>query len=287
VGISWYPGHMNKARKELAKVMPTVDMVLELLDARTPMASANPLLAELRGELPCVTILTKADLAVEPITRQWQTFLSQGTNGTCLINGLDCQLSKETLLATFKRMVPKKTALSASHQILITGIPNVGKSSFLNQVLSRKLAKTGNEPAVTKGQQRVRLDDGWYLIDTPGMMWPKLTDQEGAFRLASTGTIRNTAIDAEEVAWFLAEKLIAEFLPQIEARYKLSGKPATTEDFFNQVAKNHGAINQGGRTDWQKVSDVLLNDFRSGRLGRFSLEQPPSRPAEIDIKSTK
>jgi ribosome biogenesis GTPase A len=266
---------MNKARKELARVMPTIDMVLELLDARTPAASANPLLAELRGSLPCLTILNKADLADEQITTRWQKYLSSGENNHCLSNGLDSPLTKKTLLETAKQLVNKKNSASATYQILITGIPNVGKSTFLNQLLNRKIANTGNEPAVTKAQQRVKLEEQWYLIDTPGMMWPKITDQNAALRLASTGTIRNTAVDPEEVAWFLAELLIEKFLPQLSQRYNLPDKPASTEDFFTRLASAHGAINQGGRIDWHKTSVVLLNDFRAGRFGRLTLELPP------------
>ena len=275
MSISWYPGHMNKARKELAKTMLETDVVIEVLDARTPAASANPLLRELRGNVPCLKILSKSDLADPATTRKWCKHLSQNPQNLCLTNGIDNQITKKDILDACRQLVSLKTSSVKKYQALITGIPNVGKSSLLNQVLSRKVANTGNEPAVTKGQQRVKFDDDWYLIDTPGMMWPKLEDQAAAYLLASTGTIRNTAVEAEDIAWFTAELLLRDFYPLIEARYQLQNKPNSAEDFLEQLAFKKGCIGKGGSVDWHKVSELLLNDFRSGRLGRVSLEQPP------------
>jgi len=276
MSISWYPGHMNKARKELAKTMLETDVVIEVLDARIPLASANPLLRELRGKVPCLKILSKSDLADPETTQEWCNQLSQTSQNLYLTNGLDNQVSKSDILNACRQLVQIKTSSVKKYQVLITGIPNVGKSSLLNQILARKVARTGNEPAVTKGQQRVKLAVDWYLIDTPGMMWPKLEDQTAAYLLASTGTIRNTAVEAEDVAWFTAELLLRDFYALIENRYDLPTKPGSAEDFLEQLAFKKGCIGKGGSADWHKVSELLLNDFRSGKLGRVSLEKPIS-----------
>ncbi|MBL4821099.1 MAG: ribosome biogenesis GTPase YlqF [Gammaproteobacteria bacterium] len=276
MSISWYPGHMHKARKELAKAMLNTNVVIDVLDARIPQASSNPLLAELRGDIPCLRILNKSDLANPEITRQWCKFLSQGPDNLCLVNGRDCFLSKESILRGCRQLIKGKATAVKKHQVLITGIPNVGKSTLLNQILCRKVAKTGNEPTVTKRQQRVKLDDDWYLIDSPGMLWPKLEDQQAAYRLASTGTIRNTAVEAEDIAWFTAETLLQDFFPCLQKRYELSQKPENVESFLEEIAIKNGCLGRGRAVDWNKVSELLLNDFRSGRLGRISLESPPA-----------
>ena len=273
--ISWYPGHMHKARKQLAEAMRSTDVVVEVLDARVPVASANPLLAELRGKLPCIRILNKADLADPELTARWQQILSSQEATHCLLNGQDQQLSRADLLTACRALVEQSDHPAKTCQILIIGIPNVGKSTLLNQILARKVAKTGNEPAVTKGQQRVKIDDRWFLVDTPGMMWPKLEDQDAAYRLACLGTIRNTAIDLEDIGGFAAELLLADFYPLLETRYKLTTRPASVEELLTTIAGSHGRLARGGSVDWHRVSELLLDDLRSGRLGRITLEKPP------------
>lgn len=158
---------------------------------------------------------------------------------------------------------------------MIVGIPNVGKSTLLNQIAQRKLAKTGNEPAITKAQQRFKLGEGWYLIDTPGLLWPKLEDQNAAARLACTGTIRNTAIPTEDVGWLAAEMLLESHREALVARYTLNPGVTTPDSLLEYIASTRGGIGPGGRVNWHKAAELLLNDFRSGKLGRFSLETPP------------
>lgn len=275
MAISWYPGHMHKASKELAKIMRKTDAVIEVLDARIPESSCNPLLAKLREDRPCIRILNKADLAENETTAAWAAHFSKQENSACLINGRDAQISRADLVNTAKRLIKHSDdGAMIQGQIVIDGIPNVGKSSLLNQLTDRKLARTGNEPAVTKGQQRVKLQPGWYLIDTPGMLWPKLEDQESAYRLAITGTIRNTAIEVADIAWFLAELLLRDYPDRVMERYALEGSPDAIEPFFDELAKQRGSIGRGGKADLNKTAEILLNDFRSGKLGKFSLERP-------------
>ena len=277
MAISWYPGHMHKASKELVKIMLKTDAVIEVLDARIPESSCNPLLATIRGERPCIRILNKADLADSETTAAWAAYFSKLDNSACLVNGRDAQISRADIVNIAKKLIKKTNeTLLIQGQIVIDGIPNVGKSTLLNQLTERKVARTGNEPAVTKGQQRVKLLEGWYLIDTPGMLWPKLEDQESAYRLAVTGTIRNTAIEVADIAWFLAELLMLEYPERLASRYDYVASDRGAEHFFDELAKLRGSIGRGGKADLNKTAEILLNEFRSGKLGKFSLEKPPT-----------
>lgn len=274
--ISWFPGHMHKARKALAKVMQGTDLVIEILDARTPAASSNPLLATLRGDLPCLRILNKSDLADPLITAQWLSYFRALKDSGCLVNGLDQVLEKSAVVQAAKKLLADKPrGKTKKLQFLIVGIPNVGKSTLMNQVMGRKLAKTGNEPAITKDQQRVKLDDDCYLVDTPGLLWPRLEDQTAAYRLASTGTIRNTAVDAHDIAFFAAEVLLRDFYPLLQRRYNIAERPTSPELLLELIARSRGALGRQATVDWNKVSELFLNDFRSGKIGRLSLETPP------------
>jgi len=267
---------MHKARKQLAEAMRNTDVVVEVLDARAPLASANPLLAELRGRLPCIRILNKTDLADPQLTGLWYKSLAGQPASRCLLNGYDQQLSRSDLMVACRSLIEETANPARTYQILITGIPNVGKSTLLNQILARKVAKTGNEPAVTKGQQRVKIDERWFLVDTPGMMWPRLEDQQAAYRLACLGTIRNTAVDLADIGWFAAQMLLDDFYPLLQVRYKLTSKPNEVEELLTIIARSHGCLSRGGSVDWNRVSELLLDDLRSGRLGKITLENPPT-----------
>ncbi len=275
--ISWYPGHMHKARKELQKLMQNVQVVIEVLDARIPYASSNPTLSEIRGSTPCIKILNKTDLAVDSVTSEWKRFFDKENQVICLLNGLEEPLTLQRVLGAANRLLPAATAGNElAKQLVIVGIPNVGKSSLLNEFAGRKLAKTGNEPAITRSQQRVKLDEGWYLIDTPGLLWPRLEDQQAAARLACTGTIRNTALAPADIAWFAAQLLLDNYRPALEARYGVPSGISNPEHLIDFIGKKRGSLGRGGIPDLHKTAELLLNDFRSGKLGRLSLESPPS-----------
>lgn len=281
MALSWYPGHMHKASKEVVKTLQRTQAVIEVLDARSPQASSNPHFAALCAEHPRIRILNKADLAEPAITEQWARYFNAQPRSLCLINGHESQLdAAQLILAARKLFQANDMPIGERQQLLIGGIPNVGKSTLLNNLCGRKLAKTGNEPAVTQTQQRVRLDDHWHLVDTPGLMWPKLEDQIGAYRLAATGTIRNTAVEAEDVAWFLAEELLTHYRTRLEQRFDLPASANDAETVMQAIAAARACIKAGGRVDWHKASEALLNEFRSGKLGRFSLERAPARTSQ-------
>lgn len=266
---------MHKARKELAAAMKETQLVIEVLDARIPNASSNPLLAELRGPRPCLRILNKADLADPDITAAWQRYFRLQPSSDCLINSLDQEIKTTEIVRIANRLTTAAGIVKSPRQALIAGIPNAGKSTLLNQIADRKLAKTGNEPALTRQQQRIKLSENWYLVDTPGLLWPRLSDQIGAYRLAMTGSIRNTAIDAEDIAWFAAETLLRDSYPQLAQRYTLTDRPDDPRQLLEAIGRQRGCLGKHGAVDQHKAADLLLNDFRSGKIGRFSLESPP------------
>lgn len=274
MSISWFPGHMHKARKELAKLVKKASLIIEVLDARVPNASRNPLLAEISATLPRIYILSKADLVATHACKDWQTKLQQESNTLCLTNSIDYPVSKSELISKSKKLLAESLSNKNSIEIIVGGIPNVGKSTFINHLLGRKVANTGNEPAITKGQQRIKLDSDVYLIDTPGMLWPKLEDQTAAYKLAALGTIRNTAIDTEDVAWFAAEYLLANHPDSLQQRYEIEDANQTGEQLLELIAAHTGGISKGGRIDYHKAAETLLNDLRSGKLGNLCLESP-------------
>lgn len=278
--IQWFPGHMHKASKEFIKILPQVDLVIEILDARLPYSSENPMLARLRKHKPCIKILNKSDLSDENKLPAWQAHLElDGLVKTISCNSEDGSITKLPMLC--RSLIPARNNRSNMIYALIAGIPNVGKSTLINKLAGRNIAKTGNEAALTRFQQRIEISEQLTLIDTPGMLWPKIENQNSGYRLAASGAIRETALDLQEVASFIAEFLITEYPERVKLRYDLEVLPATDFELLETIARKRGCIVSGGHVDLEKVSRLLINEFRNGDLGGLCMETPEIMSNEL------
>ncbi len=277
--IQWYPGHMHKASKAFKEILPQVDVVIEVLDARLPGSSENPMLARLRRDKPCIKLLNKSDLSDPDRLAAWVLELEQQNQvRTLLCNSTDS--THNQLPALCRAMSPKRENRSAMVYAMIAGIPNVGKSTLINRLAGRRIAKTGNEAALTRMQQRIEISSELTLIDTPGMLWPNIENEASGYRLAATGAIRDTALELQEVASFLAEFLIETYPERLVQRYDIEDLPSAEIDFLELLARRRGCLVSGGHVDLEKVSRLLISEFRSGELGGICLETPAGFAAE-------
>lgn len=281
MSINWFPGHMHKARKEIAEVMPQVDVIIEMLDARIPFSSENPLVPELRGDTPVIKVLNKADLADPEITALWVAHMEQEKGIKALPLTQQEPEKIKQLLTLCHEMLPERNFELRGVRAMIMGIPNVGKSTLINTLAGRIIAKTGNEAGVTKSQQRIKLDNHVILTDTPGFLWPKLNPPSCGYRLAITAAIKDTVFDYADIAMFAADYFIKAYPERIKARYQLSELPETEIELLDLIARQRGFMRKGGLADLHKASEILVNEFRSGMLGRISLETPEMVAVEI------
>lgn len=271
--IQWYPGHMHKASKEFKKILPQVGLVVEVLDARLPYSSENPMLVKLRKGKPCIKILNKSDLADHDKLRVWRNRLEEDSQ----VKTLTCSLQDNVitgLMDLARSLIPRRNNRSSMIYAMIAGIPNVGKSTLINRIAGRTIAKTGNEAAMTRMQQRIEISSELTLIDTPGMLWPNIENENSGYRLAATGAIRDTALDLQEIACFIAEFFLNEYPQQIQQRYSLESLPQTEIEVLELIARRRGCIVSGGRVDFEKVSRLLIAELRSGDLGPVCFETP-------------
>jgi ribosome biogenesis GTPase A len=272
--IQWYPGHMHKARKEIAEAMPQMDLIIEVLDARIPYSSENPLISDLRGSTPCIKILNKSDLADPAITAQWLEYLEQeeGVKAYAFTTQEPSEIKKIPDLA--RQLVPNKEGASKVIKAMIMGIPNVGKSTTINILANRIIAKTGNEPAVTKHQQRINLQNGIVLSDTPGMLWPKVQNPLSGYRLAATGAIKDTAIEYDDIGMYAAEYLCKTYPEAMRERYKLDDLDKADIELLEDIGRARGCLRPGGLVDLNKAAAILINELRTAKICRISLETP-------------
>jgi ribosome biogenesis GTPase A len=275
VSIQWYPGHMTKARRLIAEAMPSHDVVIEVLDARMPRASENPALRELRGGKPCLKVLAKSDLADPEATRLWLEHLDDPENA---VRALAISQSRggetRTRIAEACSALAKPTRGRTTARAMIVGIPNVGKSTLINTLALRSVARVGDEPAVTKAPQIVTLKNGMVLSDNPGILWPKIEDEGDTMRLAFGGAFPDVTLDFESVALFGARLLLERYPELLAARYKLTSMPADAAALIVEIGRRRGCLRAGGVVDRHKASDILIHEFRSGAIGRVTLERP-------------
>ena len=278
MAINWFPGHMNKARREIAKAMGKVQLIIEVLDARIPFSSENPLVPTLRGDTPCIKVLNKKDLADPAVTEEWMRRLEKEPGVTAVaLNGLEKKTVK-ALVPMGKALLPADRSKNKTVTTMILGIPNVGKSTIINTLAGRTIAKTGNKPAVTKMQQRIYIDHSFALLDTPGFLWPKLSPPSCGYKLAVTGAIRDAVVSFEDFAFYAIAYAARHYPEQICARYKLDGLPDEEMQILEAIAQKRGCIGRGGIVNLQKVSELLIREIRQGSIGRLSFETP----AEVD-----
>jgi ribosome biogenesis GTPase A len=272
---------MNAARKKAAESMEKTDLVVEVLDARVPQASCNPMIEQLRvfRQRPCLKILNKSDLADPAATRAWLDFYNRQKDVQAV--ALSCKKPSDVakIPAFCLKLAPHRGSALKPLRIMIMGIPNVGKSTLMNALLKKRVAKVGDEPAVTKAQQRLYLGNNMVLIDTPGMMWPKIEHPTDGLMLAASHAIGSNALIEEEVATFLAERLLAHYPQLLTARYGFPTAGIDGVAVIEGVAARRGFRLKGGDPDLEKAAHTLLQDFRGGALGRISLETPVSRAA--------
>ena len=281
LNIQWYPGHMTKTRRMMEENLKLVDAVCEILDARIPVSSRNPDIDAICGSKPRMVILNRIDLADPAMVRVWSDYFR--SRGMAVL-ATDCKTKKgingfvpaiRTLLAEKLRRYAEKGQAGRPLKIMIVGIPNVGKSTFINQIAGRKGAKAENRPGVTRGKQWVTVDQGLLLLDTPGILWPRFDDPEVGLRLAYTGAVKDDVVDLESLACSLMRMLWSRYPDAIRARYKIEmPEDAQGWELLETAGRKRGFLVSGGDVDLERMARVLLEEYRSCKLGRFTLETP-------------
>lgn len=284
--IQWFPGHMTRARRQIQDKLKLIDIAIELLDARIPISSRNPMIEEILGGKPRLILLNKSDLADSRTTERWMAyFAEQGHTSIAIDSSTGTKVNeiavkvKELLHEKISRQISKGIKPRASRG-LIVGIPNVGKSTLINRLAGKHIAATGDRPGVTKGQQWIKVGTEMELLDTPGILWPKFEDQLVGFRLAMTGAIKEQILNVEDVAFFAIKELAKRYWPAISERFGVTDPPKDIDDgeeivrVMEDIGRKRGCLMSGGRVDLEKASGIILRELRAGNLGRISLETP-------------
>lgn len=275
--IQWFPGHMTKTRRLIEADLKMVDAVVEVTDARIPESSRNPIMDELVGTKPRIMIMNKCDVADEKATNAWRKYYE--SRGICVIV-CDCRSGKgiNKFLPTVKKLLSElierrkaRGMIGKALRLMVVGIPNVGKSSFINRMANSKKTKVGDRPGVTRGKQWVSIDKDVELLDMPGILWPKFDDKDVAQRLAFTGAIKDEVMDTAALARALGEVLLRDYPELVKARYKIAGEG----DILDEIARARGMLISGGEPDTERAAATLLDEFRGGKIGRITLEMPP------------
>jgi ribosome biogenesis GTPase A len=283
MAIQWFPGHMNLTRKAIAERIKDIDVVIEVLDARLPGSSANPLLAELTGHKPTLKVLNKQDVADPERTQQWLDHYNAQPGTRAVALQASDTAATQRLAAACHVLAPGRGragggdsgGLAKPMRVLICGVPNVGKSTLINTLTNKRHAKTGDEAGITKLEQRITLADDFHLWDTPGLLWPRIIVAQSGYHLAASGAIGRNAYDEEEVALELLDRLREHYAGLLEARFRLAGvAQMKAEDILEAIGRQRGALLAKGRTNTQKAAEIVIQEFRSATLGCITLETP-------------
>ena len=288
--INWYPGHMAKTMKQVEEDLKLVDVVIEILDARIPMSSQNPEIQKLIKSKKRIIVLNKCDLANEKENENWVKYFEKINVQVLLCNsnsgyGINKVVNKINEITQEERKIAQQKGRNKIARAMIIGVPNVGKSSFINRVSNKTAMQVGNKPGVTKNKQWIRLSNNIELLDTPGVLWPRIEKQERALNLAYTGTIKSDVLDETEIAYNLTQYLMAEYRTNVIERYNLNGEVVEKilnsknieenekiVEIMNYIGEKRGAITKGNNVDLEKTSKIILEDFRTGNLGKITLE---------------
>ncbi|CAM4198739.1 ribosome biogenesis GTPase YlqF [Vibrio agarivorans] len=288
--IQWFPGHMHKARKEIEEAIPQVDVIIEVLDARIPFSSENPMISQIRGDKPVVKVLNKRDLADPELTDLWIAHFEkeQGVKAMAITTSNPQEVHK--IMELCRKLAPHREEIGKNIRTMIMGIPNVGKSTIINTLAGRTIAVTGNQPAVTRRQQRINLQNGIVLSDTPGILWPKVENPHSGFRLAATGAVKDTAMEYEDVAFYTVEYLAQAYPERLIERYEIEEMPESDLEIMEEIGRRRGALQSGGRVNLHKASEILLHELRNGTLGQLTLELPEmitKELVEVEIEAAR
>jgi len=278
--IQWFPGHMAKARRQVSEKLKLIDIIFELVDARIPLSSRNPMIDEIIQHKPRLVLLNKADMADKNITREWIEYFKERNIKALAINsqagtGMKeiVSASQEILKEKFDRMKAKGVKPRAI-RAMIVGIPNVGKSTLINRLVKKNIAKTGNTPGVTKAQQWIKVGKELELLDTPGILWPKFEDQEVGLKLALTGAIKDTILNLQDVAIYGLKFLEVRYPQRLKDRFQLDDFPEDIVEFMDRIGEKRGCLMGRGEIDYDKVTELIIREIRTEKMGALSFERP-------------
>lgn len=278
--IQWYPGHMAKARRKIKEELKLVDIVVELIDARIPISSRNPDIDDIVGDKKRIIVLNKSDLADPNINMEWKKYFEKNGISSILVNSIQGTGIKEIFAVSKELMkdeiekLKKKGLLNKTIRALVIGIPNVGKSTLINKMAKRSVAQTGDKPGVTKSKQWIKATKDFELLDTPGILWPKFEDEKAGLHLAFTGAIKDEILDIVELSRKFMLKAVKEFPDKIYKRYNVELDTNDIDSIIYMIGRKRGCILPGDKIDMRRTASLILDDFRSGKLGLISLERP-------------
>ena len=274
--IQWFPGHMNRAKLAIKELLADIDIVVELLDARAPFASCNPLIQSMIFYKKKIRILNKSDLSDDTKTKLWLEYFQKQDNTTAITGNMNNTRQQKQIIQLCRQLAPHRNSFEKPLRVMISGIPNVGKSTLINQLIGKKSAKTGDIPAVTKANQCLTLADDFLIYDTPGITWQKIHYPQIGYHLAICNSIGRNALDEELLALYLLDYLQTNYPMKLQTRYKLDSHNILLDkhQLFELIGKKRGCVLQGGAVDSQKTGEIIIQDFRDGRIGQITLETP-------------